>query len=279
MHDEKYPDLHWTSSIKDFLPRDFALEDLHATTHTTIEDALSHRSGLPRHDLMYGQLNDTQSAIVQRMRYLPMTAEPRTVFQYCNLMYGVMTALVETVTGCNLETVLHDNFWEPLGMSSTTFKLPAVADGKPRVARGYYWDPPPNEQLVPSKGKYIPEPYIDISPISGAGSTISTVNDYALWVMAWLEAANVAGPRNKSSPINSRIFHDLLSPRTIISDLAYPDKLGFITPPHYALGWVTTKIGGETLVWHNGGLTGFGTEVFMLPGQGYGIITMVSAIR
>jgi CubicO group peptidase (beta-lactamase class C family) len=192
-----------------------------------------------------------------------------------------LTKLVETITGRKLETVLHDNFWEPLGMSSTTFTLPSGAGEESRLARGYYWDPPASEQLVTSKGKYVPEPYIDISPISGAGSTISTVNDYALWVRAWLDAADVDGAGKRSSPITYRILHDLLSPRSIISDLANdqgPDKFAFVTPPHYALGWVTFKIGSETIVWHNGGLTGFGTEVFMLPGQSYGIITMVSFI-
>lgn len=194
-------------------------------------------------------------------------------------MFGVVTELVETLTGRKLEAVLHDKFWKPLGMSSTTFTLPPAVNGKSRLARGYYWDPPASEQPAVSGGRYVPEPYLDISPISGAGSTISTVNDYALWIRAWLDAAPVNGSGNESNPITNRIFHDLLSPRTIISDLVDTDDLGFITPPNYALGWVISTIGDKTVVWHNGGLTGFGTEVFMLPGQNYGIVTMVSPVH
>ena len=277
MHDDKYPGVKWTSPLKDFIPADFALEDPHSTTHTSIEDALSHRSGLPGHDLTYGQPNDTPSSVVQRMRYLPMTTEPRTTFQYCNIMFGAITHLVETITGQKLETVLRKNFWEPLGMSSTTFTLPSTEGEKCRLARGYYWDPPSSKQLTASKGRYIPEPYLDISPISGAGSTISTVNDYSLWIRAWLDAARSGDSINASSPITRRIFHDLLSPRMIVSELDdddEPDKLDFVTPPNYALGWATDAALGETLVGHNGGLTGFGTEVYMLPGHKYGIITM-----
>lgn len=270
VHDEQYPDLKWTSPIADFLPADFALEDAHATSHTTIEDALSHRSGLPRHDLMYGQLHDTPSSVVQRIRHLPMTAEPRTIFQYCNIMFGVITDLIETVRGQKLETVLRQNFWEPLGMASTTFTMPQSHDSS-RLARGYFWDPPTSDQTTTSKGQYVAEPYIDIGPISGAGATISTVNDYALWIKAWLDAPY---SQNSSSPITRRIFRDLLSPRTIISGLGSDDGLHFISPPLYGLGWLTTKILGETLVFHNGGLTGFGTELYMLPEQGYGVITM-----
>jgi CubicO group peptidase (beta-lactamase class C family) len=279
VHDDSYPDVMWTSPLEDFIPADFALEDPHATAHTTIEDALSHRSGLPRHDLMYGQLNDTVSSIVKRMRYLPMTAEPRTTWQYCNIMFGAMTDVIETITGQKLEAVLRENFWKPLGMSSTTFTLPSAVDETSHLARGYYWDKPVSEQLVTSKGRYVPEPYIDISPISGAGSTISTVNDYALWIRAWLNAARVGQSRNTSSPITRRIFHDLLSPRAIVSELAddeEPDDVDFITPPNYALGWAAAKVGARTIVSHNGGLTGFGTDVYMLPGHEYGIITMAN---
>ena len=158
VHDDKYPDVEWTSPINEFIPADFALEDPHATTHTSIEDALSHRSGLPRHDLMYGQLNDTPSSVVQRIRYLPMTAEPRTKFQYCNIMFGVITDLIETVTGQKLEAVLRDNFWKPLGMSSTTFTIPSAVGENSRLARGYYWDPPVSKQLTNSKRQNVPQP-------------------------------------------------------------------------------------------------------------------------
>ena len=272
--------MKWTSPINEFIRADFVLEAAHATTHTTIEDALSHRTGLPRHDLIYGQLNDTPSSVVQRMRYLPMTAEPRTTWQYCNLMYAVITDLLETITGQKLETILADNFWKPLGMSSTTFTLPSAMSDSSRLARGYYWDPPASRhRTATSQGQYVPEPYVDISPISGAGATISTVNDYALWVKALLDATDAGEPRNTSSPITPSILRDLMTPRAIVSDFDNEQEAnnsGFITPPLYALGWAITKVAGETLVGHNGGLTGFGADVYMLPDKSYGIISMAN---
>ena len=247
------------------------LEDGHATTHTTIEDALSHRSGLPRHDLMYGQPNDTPSSVVQRIQYLPMTAEPRTTFQYCNIMFGVITDLIETITGRKLEAILDDNIWKPLGMLSTSFTLPSTTGEDSRLARGYYWDP--------HESQHVPEPYLDIFPISGAGATISTVNDYALWIRALLDAAGGDNTRNKSSPVTYRMFHDIVTPRTIVSDSEEdeePNKLDFITPLLYALGWLVTDVEGETVIAHDGGLTGFGANVYMLPRKSYGIITMAN---
>lgn len=247
------------------------LQDDHVTTHTTIEDALSHRSGLPRHDLAYGEPDDTSATVVKRIRYLPMTAEPRTTFQYCNIMYAVATDLLETLTGLKLETILREKFWKPLGMSSTSFSE-VEATGK--LARGYYWDDSLTTGGHVSHSHYVSEPYINLSSISGAGATISCVNDYALWVKAYLDVANSTKPINFSSPINPTLYRDVLTPRTISQPPFGVPAPGFLTPQLYALGWFTFSISGYTIVAHGGGVPGFGTIVLFLPDEGYGIVTM-----
>jgi CubicO group peptidase (beta-lactamase class C family) len=277
IHDpNNYTDLDWTSPIQEHLREDFVLEDEHATSHTTIEDALSHRTGLPRHDLMYGQQGDTPSSVVKRIRYLPITQPPRTVFQYCNIMFGVATDLLENLTGQKLETILRDRIWGPLGMNSTSFSLPSEKEkASSQLARGYYWNPDAGDESASThKDPYVPEPYLDIFPISGAGATISTVNDYSLWIKALLDAAR--NKTNSDSPITGSMLKDLFRPRTIVPlvALGVDDIEDFITPPLYALGWLNLKFLGELLVGHSGGLTGFGTETFMLPAKNFGFVTM-----
>ena len=281
VHDPRYPHVKWTSPIQHFIPEDFALEYNHATAHTTIEDALSHRTGLPRHDLIEGLLNDTPSKLVGRMRYLPMTAEPRTLFQYCNNMYAVMTDMLQTILGQDLETILANNFWKPLGMWSTTFTNPLDLEARQslRLARGYYWNPIANvDPTSDCQHEYVPEPYEDNSANPGAGAPYSTVNDYALWIKALLDAADSSRPANLSSPISPRLLHDLFTPRSILPEDEYDldSPYAFITPPLYALGWFTLQVGGETLVIHGGAQTGFGADVYMLPERGFGIITMAN---
>jgi CubicO group peptidase (beta-lactamase class C family) len=251
------------------------LQDDHATTHTTIEDALSHRSGLPRHDLAYGEPDDTPSTVVKRIRYLPLTAEPRTTFQYCNIMYAVVTDLLETLTGLKLETILREKLWKPLGMASTSFDYD---NAKGRLARGYYWDSVQDDSSTTgrssSNGQYVSEPYVNISSITGAGATVSCVSDYSLWIKAYLDVANATKPTNASSPINPTLYRDVLTPRTIAQlSIDAPDS-GFLTPQLYALGWVIFSINGHTIIGHDGGLPGFGTVVLFLPHDDYGIVTM-----
>ena len=264
--------MKWTTPINRLIREDFVLEDEDATSHTTIEDALSHRTGLPRHDLITGQANDTPSRVVQRMRYLPMTAQPRTQWQYCNNMYAVVTDLIQTVTGMDLEIFLQKLIWGPLGMASTTFHIPTGKHERPRLARGYYWNSHDDDQSgVTHSGEYIPEVYINLLDTKGDGATISTVNDYALWIKALLDATADAESRNSSSPITGRIYRDLVTARAIIPE---DDLEGTNGPLLYALGWVIAYVGNAQLVAHNGGLNGFGTEVYLLPKQDYGVVTM-----
>ena len=73
--------------VKTYLP-DFEMYDPYMTTHLTVRDALGHRSGLPRHDIMW--LNDrdvTIYDIVHRLRYLPPAFEPRARMHYQNMMF------------------------------------------------------------------------------------------------------------------------------------------------------------------------------------------------
>ena len=219
---------------------------------------------------MLGQANDTPATTVQRIRFLPMTAQPRTQWQYCNMMYAVITHLIQTVTETCLQTLLRERIWLPLGMLSTTFEIPVESS---RLARGYYYNPQSGESL--GDGDYVPEEYLDLLTTAGDGATISTVKDYALWIKALMNAASEVESWNSSSPITRAIYHDLVNPRAILP-VEYQGALQ--SRPLYALGWFTVQVGGTNLVLHSGQLTGFGTQVYMVPARGYGVITMGNTV-
>ncbi|KAK1622174.1 beta-lactamase/transpeptidase-like protein, partial [Colletotrichum phormii] len=76
-----YPGLNWKTPVSDILRDDFVLSDDWATAHITLEDALSHRTGYPRHDLASAT---TAQGATRLFRHLPMVAEPRTTYLYNN---------------------------------------------------------------------------------------------------------------------------------------------------------------------------------------------------
>jgi CubicO group peptidase (beta-lactamase class C family) len=97
--DEKYKDFQWTTPISRLIRDDFVLQDMYWTEHITIEDALSHRTGMPRHDKCCIGTGGSVRDIVQKIRHLPPSREPRTVAQYCNFMYVAVSHAIEVVTG------------------------------------------------------------------------------------------------------------------------------------------------------------------------------------
>ena len=166
-----------------------------------------------------------------------MTAEPRVEWQYCNVMYAVVTDLIQTITGRRLESVLREWLWEPLGMRSTTFTVPSLGN-KSKLARGYYWNPNTTDNVmrVTDNGGYIPEQHVDLLCTAGDGATGSTVNDYALWIKALLNAAGDEESWNTSAPISPVLFRDLVAPRAIIPVFGMPDSTQTFVPPLYATG-------------------------------------------
>lgn len=181
-------------------------------------------------------------------------------------MYGTVGQALEMLGGMKFGDVLRKLIWEPIGMRSTTIstkEAQAARDnhGQRRLSRGYFWN----------KDHYLPEPYADLDPLAGAGATISSVNDYALWIQALLNAGT-----NDSSPITGAIYGDITKPRTIMNDLPPIGDQEF--PPLYALGWINIMIGSHRIVTHSGSVTGFGANVYILPDEGFGFVSMANTM-
>ncbi len=63
--------------VKNYLPK-FALYDEYASNNITPRDLLCHRSGLPRHDLVWYGSSASRAELVERLKYLPPTKPFRT---------------------------------------------------------------------------------------------------------------------------------------------------------------------------------------------------------
>ncbi|KAL0574601.1 hypothetical protein V5O48_007351 [Marasmius crinis-equi] len=184
----------WNTKIKSIMPDLWELQDPIATSETTIIDAMSHRTGLPRHDIMYTR-NDTTESLLKRLRGLKPSAGFRETWQYNNNMYALLA---------HLPTVLHparpsiaryvkEHIFDPLGLDSTTYSLRVAREsgnladplaregvnksedifgkGRPRVMRFFTWFLDEGEE-----GNYI----------SGPGGVIMNAKDAATWLQVLL---------------------------------------------------------------------------------------------
>src|SRR5580658_7512111 len=114
--------LDWDKPVRDYLP-DFRLWDQFATERMTPRDLVTHRSGLPRHDLMWYNSPFTRQELFDRLRYLEPNKDFRTNFQYQNLMFMTAGYLAGHVAGMPWEDHVRRVIFEPLGMSSTNFSV------------------------------------------------------------------------------------------------------------------------------------------------------------
>src|SRR2546426_754510 len=77
--------LDWDKPVRDYLP-DFQLHDELASREMTSRDLVTHRSGLPRHDLFWYGGSLSREEMYRRLKYLEPNASFRSRWQYQNLM-------------------------------------------------------------------------------------------------------------------------------------------------------------------------------------------------
>ena len=224
------------------------------TNHLTLEDAVSHRTGMPRHDrASFRECNGEEATpkdFVRHMRNLALTAEPRTKFMYNNWMYIVLAHVVETLTGDRLEDVFKKQIWGPLGMDSTFLDLEQAKKAPEHLATGCYWDE--------SDKEFKAAPEIRINEMSGAGAIFSNVLDYAKWLKCLL---------HDGAPLSKETHKDIKTPR-IMGAMPMAGK----DINMYGLGWQRTLYKGHVLYHHAGGVLGYGSQVYWLPGDKFAVV-------
>lgn len=250
---EKYPGVQWTTPISSLIPDDFVLSDPYWTDHITLEDALCHRTGMPRHDSSYGGHGWTVRDVVQNMRHLPLSRTPRTEFQYCNIMYIALSHAIEVLTGEPLGDFLAQRIWRPLSMHSTFFTPSDAQKSANPLATGYHWN----------RDGFKPLPWAAMPEISGAGAMISNVLDLAKWTRCMLSQA--------CPPISASAHDALVRPRMPFDNGLLPDAMPAF---FYGLGWRVTWYRGQRVVWHTGGVKGFGAVVLYVPGRAWGCVML-----
>jgi CubicO group peptidase (beta-lactamase class C family) len=251
--------------VRDHLP-DFALKDPIATQLATPIDLLLHRSGLPRHDLVWYGSPLSRQDLLARLRYLAPSAEFRETWQYNNLMYLVAGLLVEKLGHTSWEDFVAQRITQPLGMTETTTSGAAFL-ARPDHATGY---------SLAGPGKLEALPLRDLTNVAPAGALGSSAHDLARWLRFHLHAGELDGVRLVSAPMHTVGITPQMTwpplPHGGECALCYPE-LDFGS---YGLAWGTFGYRGERLIWHDGGIDGFLTYVSFMPERGLGVAVVAN---
>ncbi|KAF2828112.1 beta-lactamase/transpeptidase-like protein [Ophiobolus disseminans] len=262
--DDDYPQMQWSTPVSQLLPDDFVLSNTQLTKDVTVEDILSHRTGIAAHDDSYlsvrARTPDSAKSMTRNLRNLPFAKPLRTAFIYSNIMYTVATHLVETVSGMPYAEFLRKKIWEPLGMTNTFHDLPDIEahDAMERKATGYRWDK--------EKEKHVAIPAYSSPEGQGAGCIFSSAGDYAKWVRALIK---------HSPPLSEAAHIELITPRTIFP-LTEEYDIPFGSPALYCLGLIRETYRGRTLISHDGDVPGFKAKLLYLPEFEWGLVILAN---
>jgi len=250
--------IEWDKPVRNYIPW-FKLYDPSMTERLTVRDLVTHRSGLPRHDLVwYNNFDASRESLVRKLAYLEPSADLREKWQYNNLMLLTAGYLTEVITGKSWEDAVRDRVLNPLGMKRTNF---SVNDSQK--------DSDFAQPYGKREGKVEKLPFRPITNIGPAGSINSSVNEMARWVIAHLNGGKY-GDKKIAEAATVDDMHRPYMTTGVSSE--FPE----ITGGEYALGWFVDTYRGHRRVEHGGNIDGFSANVVLFPKDGVGMVVLTN---
>jgi D-alanyl-D-alanine carboxypeptidase len=217
----------------------------------TIDDLLRMRSGIADYwdEEALKQLYDNPLEQMTNEDVIEAAASKADQFEppdqetkYNNTNYNILAAIVEKVSGNDINTQISENILKPLGLKNTLYPTNNELPGE---LHGY--------GLNPHSGKFEDKTILNPTPVGGAGAMISNMSDLGVWAKALYNG-------------------DLLSPQTQQARLQTQPAEG-MAPSSYGEGIFE----GTEGVWgHGGEIPGFSTDMWYIPEQDATIMISVN---
>jgi CubicO group peptidase (beta-lactamase class C family) len=239
--------------VRTYLP-DFALEDPVASATVTTRDILTHRSGLPRHDLFWYEAPFSRDELYHRLRFLEPAGPPHAKWRYDSPMFVVAGRVVERLSGESWESFVRARILSPLDMRRTVLSPEAMERDSDHATAYALHD-----------GRVREIPMLEhLSAIAPAGAVQTSVNDLA----RWLTFQATRSP----ALLGERMWRELHRPQAEMPAADEPE----VRQRRYALGWIHESYRGHPLVLHNGAIDGFTVHLGFLPETGQGLIVLMN---
>jgi CubicO group peptidase (beta-lactamase class C family) len=216
----------------------------------TVRDLMNHTAGYPDYyplDFLDRRMLKPISFEAMCKEYAggKLDFEPGTRFSYSNTGYIVLGGIVEKLSGKPFGEFLSERILKPLKMDHSRFgsaqELPLAATGYTSFALGS------PEQAVPEAGGWI----------DAAGGLWASASDLLRWDLA-LADGKVLKPESLKA---------MTAPRTLAN--------GKVS--NYACGLVAVTQGGERVLHHTGGVSGFVSGNVFVPRAKAGLVVLSNA--
>ncbi|MEM5774156.1 MAG: serine hydrolase, partial [Anaerolineaceae bacterium] len=253
--------LDWDKPVRNYLPN-FKLFDPTATEHMTPRDLVCHRSGLPRHDLIWYNSPRSRQQILDSLQYLEPNKDFRSTWQYQNLMFLTAGMLVEKISGMSWEDFTQKEIFDRLGMSRSNASV-----DKSQESDNFSY---PHQEV---KGEMSRIPFRNIDMIGPAGSINSCLNDMTKWVRLHLN-----GSVDGNELVSKAQLKELHSPAMVMPEAFMGlEEFKEISQGNYALGWFVHYYRGHKLIHHGGAIDGFLAMITFMPDDNVGTVVLTNA--
>ena len=218
----------------------------------TIEELLTHSSGLPReagaHWTTFEFPTTEQLRELLPAREAPFAPEVR--WKYSNLAYSVAGMIVESVSGQKWADYVHHEIFQPLGMNASS-----VDKNVSGLAVGYGRRMPDNTRAI--------NPFIDARGMAAATGVTSTVEDMARFASAQFRK----GPRGGDRILSTGSLREMHRVRVLESNWTQGNAIGF----------AVRKAGDKIYVSHGGSYPGYQTNTMLWPDGKVAVIVLTNA--
>jgi CubicO group peptidase (beta-lactamase class C family) len=254
--------LEWDKPIRAHLPT-FKLHDPFAAERMSMRDLLCHRSGLPRHDILWYASNFSRQEIFDRLQYVENNRDFRTTYQYQNMMFMVAGLLIHKLSGLTWEEFVQRRIFTPLGMSRSNMSTEKTQKDA-NHGTGYIY----------RKGKLEKLPFFEQTEkdsVGPAGTICSSVTEMANWLAMQINE----GKHGATQLVTKNNLEETHKPNIFIDDPQARERFGFEFLS-YGMGWSLRSYKGLRMVSHGGNIDGFSSLVSFLPQYKLGVVVLTN---
>lgn len=239
--------------LKSYIP-EFQTEDVEISDKITVRQLLNQTSGIPGNAAEPQMFHNTFEELIAAMKNVHTDRTPGSAFEYSNLNYCLLGALIERVSGQAFEDFIQERIFNPLGMTNTTLK-PEIAETLDHAS---------GHQL--KLGKVIVRNIPTYRSAAPAGWVMSCAADMGKWLQVNINE----GQLNNQQVIPAEVIMQMQTPA--IDLVKNGGKVS------YGMGWfVGETTEGEPIIWHGGDTPTFLSEMIILPERNLGIVMLVNS--
>jgi len=231
----------------------------------TVRNLLTHSAGFPE-DNPYGdrQLGDTEAELTRFLDGgVSLSNVPGVAYEYSNLGFVLLGRILTNVTGKPYQQYITESILKPLGMTDTRWEYTQVPADK--LAYGYRWQ----------GNEWLEEELLHDGSHGAMGGLITSIDDFSKYMAVHQQAWP---PRSgaETGPVRRSSVREMQQPWTfsyLNGAFRYPDGRTCPMTSSYAYGlrW-SHDCGDRVYVGHTGGLPGFGSQWWVMPEYGIGVV-------